>query len=222
MRSHQNPLFREEHDAHADLTRIESPTVFVDIRKPTTKREIRDARRTKTAAEVMDGFDEETSIHALTKGQFSLYDVLTAITEIIGPASLDISTWTASKTDVGVVCDWLGEGRILSSRWLVDLTFQRRTPEVATQIRRLFGDDAIRVAQNHAKLAVLTNDRWSVIVQTSMNLNFNPRFESFTAANDPELSKFYRDIFDEVWKRQSRKLASAKPWEITKHYTEEM
>ena len=222
MRTHQNPLFEKEHTPHADLTTIEAPTVFVDRRKPTSGRQIRDARRIATAAEVLADFGKDSSIHALTKGQFSLLDVLSALVEKTGPAHLDISTWTAASTDVGVVCDWLQGGRIVSSRWLVDLTFQRRTPEVADQIRKLFGRDAIRVAQNHAKLALLTNSEWSVVVQTSMNLNFNPRFESFTASHDPELCNFYRGIFDEVWKRQPRQLAGARPADISKHFTNDI
>jgi hypothetical protein len=218
MKDHRNPLTASKSEPHADLTTLETPTVFLD-RRPIAKREIRDARRTKTAAEALDGFDHQTTVHALTKGQFSLLDVLTAITEITGPCALDISTWTAAKTDVGVVCDWLQAERITASRWLVDLTFQRRTPSVAMQIRNLFGPDAIRVAQNHAKLALLRNDEWSVVIQTSMNLNFNPRFENFTASDDPELCQFYQGIFDEVWKRQSRKLAYGRPREISKHFT---
>jgi hypothetical protein len=221
MKSHQNPLFEAEREPHADLTQIDRPTVFV-TRRTRTKREIRDARRLDTAAEALADFDRDTQIHGLTKGQFSLLDVLTAIIQKTGPAHLDISTWTAAKTDVATVCNWLNSGAIESSRWLVDLTFQRRTPEVADQIRRLFGPDAIRVAQNHCKLSLLGNAEWAIVIQTSMNLNFNPRFENFTVAHDPALHAFYTDIFDHVWKRQPRHIADARPWDIIKHFESDL
>lgn len=223
MRTHQNPLFADQADAHADMSTLESPTVFVDRRRgKTAKRMIRDARRMDTAAEAVADFDHETTIHGLTKGQFSLIDVLTALIKTTGPASLDISTWTAAKTDVTTVCQWLRTGGLTSSRWLVDLTFQRRTPELATLIRELFGREAIRVAQNHCKFAILRNEEWAVVVQTSMNLNFNPRFENFTVAHDEELAGFYGEIFDEIWEKQSRSIASNRPYDIHKHFANDL
>lgn len=218
MKTHQNPLFKDAFTPHAETEDLESPTVFVDRRKRHHKRDIRNLRRSQTAADAVADFDKTTSIHGLTKGQYSLLDIITHVTHKTGPCHLDISTWTAAKTDVQAVCDWLNSGHITSARWLVDLTFQRRTPEIATQIRRLFGDDAIRVAQNHCKLSVLTNAEWSVVIQTSMNLNFNPRFENFTLQHDPELASFYTQLFDEIWTRQSRSIASARPYDIHKHF----
>lgn len=222
MKTHQNPLFSDETQAHADLTTLESPTLLVDKRRPTGKRLLRDLRRQQTAAQAMADFGHETRIHGLTKGQFSLLDLITSTIDTIGPSHMQISTWTAAKTDVRTCCEWMKAGQILSSRWLVDLTFQRRTPELAHTIRELFGAESIRVAQNHCKLVLLHNDDWRVVIQTSMNLNFNPRFENFTVAHDPDLHAFYGGIFDEVWQRQPRDLASANPYTITKFFISEM
>jgi len=220
MKTHKNPIGAKE--PHAALTEIESPTVFVRKKKPTAKRLIRDARRAETAAAAVADFSTDVTIHGLTKGQFSLIDLMNALIEHAGSVSVDISTWTAAKTDVTTVCEWLRSGRVTSSRWLVDLTFQRRTPELATLIRDLFGPDCIRVAQNHCKLAVLRNAKWAVVIQTSMNLNFNPRFENFTVAHDPELAKFYGTIFDEVWQKQSRATVEDRPYDIHKHFANDL
>jgi hypothetical protein len=51
-----------------------------------------------------------------------------------------------------------------------------------------------------------------------MNLNFNPRFENFAIAHDPEIFDFYGAILDEVWQRQSRAVADQRPYDIHRHF----
>jgi hypothetical protein len=219
MKTHQNPLFDKanDNDAHADLSRLQCPTVLLDQRKRSARREVRDARRSNTAREAIDGFGQECSIHALTKGQFSLLDVLDAIVATTGPVEVNISTWTAARLDIHVLSEWLKVGRVHGVRWLVDMTLHRRDPLITQQIRDLFGKNSMRVAMNHAKITLLTNDEWSVVVQSSMNLNMNPRFEQIQIAHDPELCQFYMDFFNEVWAKQS--ISQYKePWRKTNRH----
>ena len=161
-------------------------------------------------------------IYGFTKGQFSVVDLLQESLRITGKAALTVSTWTAAQTDVSTVIDFVESGFCDSARWLVDLTFQRRSPELAQRIRDAFGADAIRVGKNHAKFFMIRNNEWDVICQTSMNLNFNPRFENFSIRNDPGLCDFHQTIFDEIWRNQKRTMATARPYEIQKHFLNEM
>jgi hypothetical protein len=112
--------------------------------------------------------------------------------------------------------------QISDAKWLVDLTFQRRTPELAHQIRQTFGPDCIRVAQNHAKFALLGNEDWKIWISTSMNLNFNPRFENFLLRHDPEMYQFHLDVIAEIWGRQSPKMANQTPYKIEKHFRDDL
>lgn len=215
-----NPLLFETKDPVVDVAKIESPTVL--FRKRNIKREIKDARRAASAREAIAGFTKGMELYGFTKGQFSLIDLYRAIIEITGPVHLSVSTWTAAHQDVTFVMDFLKERRLLSARWLVDLTFQNRSPALANQIRTMFGIDAIRVARNHAKFGLLQNDEWQVVVQTSMNLNTNPRFENFNVADDPEMAQFLGKILDEIWKRQPRELAGQRPADIKRHFADEL
>lgn len=201
-----NPLLRPPIEPTADLTDFDSPAV---LRRSTMKAELRDARRAKTAAEAIGPISREIEIYGFTKGQFSIVDVVNHVLDQIGPARLDLCTWTAANNHITKVLQLVDAGRIIASRWLVDLTFNRRAPQLAHRIREVFGDDAIRVAQNHAKFLLLGNDEWKVVIRTSMNLNFNPRFENFQLAHDPELYRFHTQILDEVWRLQPRSLQDA-------------
>ena len=146
LQPNKNPLlFDHLEEAHAKPEELTSPTVFVrrgSGKKRSARRAIRDARRLETATEAIADFGPDVQIHGLTKGQFSLIDLIAAVLEHIGPATLDISTWTAAATDVTIVCQWLKAQHITKSRWLVDLTFQTRPPELATLIRELFGRES--------------------------------------------------------------------------------
>lgn len=221
LKTYDNPLLSEAVLPTANTETIQSPNIF--RRKRTTHRRIiRDARRVKSASEALDGFDHDTEIYGFTKGQFSVIDVLQHLIGITGPASIVISTWTAANADVSTVLDFVDSGELVSARWLVDLTFQRRTPELASRIRQVFGRDSIRVAKNHAKFALITNADWKIMIQTSMNLNFNPRFENFSVAHDPELHDFHQTIIDELWDSQSTSLADQKPYDIHKFFDANM
>lgn len=216
----ENPLLSESTPT-TDTTAFDAPATFKRKRN-TVNRELRDQRRIKTAAEALVGFDDTVQIYGFTKGAFSVIDLITELVKVTGPADLTISTWTAAKLDITRVLEFCESGAIRSARWLTDLTFQRRTPELANRIRDVFGKDAIRVAKVHSKFALISNDKWKIVLQTSMNLNFSPRFENFSVAHDPELYDFIDAIVSEVWNKQSKSKAFDNPHAIEKHFYEDL
>lgn len=222
-----NPLLGKKSEPTADLTDIAAPTVHrrsIAAARAMTKREIVDMRRAANAAEAIGTLTKDTEVYGFTKGQFSVIDILHHCLTHTGPgANLQISTWTAANSDITTVLDLCNCGRLGRARWLVDLTFNRRSPELAQRIRDVFGDDAIRVAKNHAKFMLLSDeqpDGWRFVIRTSMNLNFNPRFENFQLGHDPEMYDFHNAILDEVWAKQRRSVqdTTTKPYDIEKHF----
>jgi len=180
------------------------------------KRLILDLRRQQSAAEAVEQLDRDgTSVYGLTRGQFSLVDLIRAILQKTGPASLWISTWTAAGTDVSTMAELMHSGDIVSCRWLVDATFVRRCPSLVATIRDRFGRDAIRVTRTHAKFALIVNHEWKVALRTSMNLNENPRLESFEVGHDPQLAGFLTDAMRDLWEKQPRSLQDATHTEQT-------
>jgi hypothetical protein len=193
------------------------------LKKPkSAKRDIRDLRRKQTAAQAVSGLDVDTEIFGFTKGQFSSIDLIEAVIgEIKAPAEyMAISTWAAAKTDVHQTLDMMHSGKVKSARWLIDYTFQRRMPGLAQEIRSCFGEEAIRVAKNHAKFTLIQSGNWRIVIRTSMNLNYNPRFEDFTIAHDPQLFDFINGILNEVWRKQDKRLAFENAGKIESHFDE--
>ena len=151
------------------------------------------------ARDALADFDRGMETYCLTFGQFSLMDAVEAILEKTGSADVAIATWTAGAADLSRSAESLHNGNIRSLRLVVDCSFGQRQPGYLAQVRRLFGDEAIRSTRTHAKYAVITNDEWSVAVRTSMNLNENPRLESIEVSDDPDLAGFLLRVTDEIF-----------------------
>lgn len=179
-------------------------------RKISASRKIEDQRRAASAAAVVAELERDgTELVGLTRGQFSLTDLVEAVLTKTGPAELGISTWTAASASVEAMLRLMQSGQVTGCRWLVDVTFTRRVPALAAEIRRQFGNDAIRVTRTHAKFVTVVNQEWQVAIRSSMNLNQNPRVESYEMGHDPELCGWLVGVLDDVWAKQSRRMAEA-------------
>ena len=202
MQIPSNPLLKTSVPVTIAPDCIENDVIKRPIKRKTADIIRQDNANTAIAKLERDGME----LFGLTKGQFSLSDLLQAVLDKTGPAALAISTWTAAHADVERMMQLLESGKIVSCRWLVDQTFTRRAPALAAEIRRKFGDDAMRVTRTHAKFATITNQIWQVAIRSSMNLNQNPRLESFQLGHDPELCKFLDDALDNIWEKQPKSL----------------
>ena len=210
----QNTLFRCP-SGEVDLSKLTTKAVHKRALR-TAKREIRDVRKVKCAAEAIEGLDHETEIFGFTRGQFSLLDLIVAVQRITGPCHLSLSTWTAAQHELDSLYALLQRGDITGSRWLIDYSMARREPAMTAQLRERFGWNNIRVAQVHAKFQVFQNADWKIVLRSSMNLNMNPRCEDFQIAHDPELANFLNGILDEIFAKQPKELADSKPYDIIK------
>jgi hypothetical protein len=200
-----NPFLSDSAPPVVDPLVIETPV----LKRPIpSRRLIEDQRRAQSAAEAIAQLERDgTELVGLTRGQFSLSDLIEAILNKTGPASLSISTWTAAHSSVATMLELLQSGKIKGCRWLVDVTFVRRVPQLVAQIRKDFGDDAIRVTKTHAKFATIANESWQVAIRSSMNLNQNPRMESYEIGHDPQLCAWLEGVLSDVWRNQPRQLA---------------
>lgn len=211
-----NPLLVASAPPVVDPLAISTPVIK---RKIPASRKIEDQRRAASAAAVVAELERDgTELVGLTRGQFSLCDLVEAVLARTGPAQLSVSTWTAASASVEAMLRLLQSGQITGCRWLVDTTFVRRVPALVAEIRKQFGGDAIRVTRTHAKFVTVRNDEWQVAIRSSMNLNQNPRMESYEMGHDPELCNWLVGVMDDVWAKQSRRMAEASHTEQTQWF----
>jgi len=126
----------------------------------------------------------------VSRGQFSLLDMIHAILERTGPASVMFTSWSTGMNDAEQMAWLLREGHIRTLRFFSGNGFQDRHPEYVVKLRALFGDDCVVTAELHCKIAVIVNDGWAVCVRSSCNLNRNPRIEQFDVDDSRPMAEF--------------------------------
>jgi hypothetical protein len=159
-------------------------------------REFRHGMRGESAANAIGDLYKGCEIFGLTKGDFSMIDVLRHCLSHTGPADVTIGTWTAAHADVKQAERLLSDGRINSFRMLVDRSFPSRQPGYFKQVLQAFGKDAIRMARFHAKFLLIRNEEWDLCVRTSMNLNMNQRIENYEISDDVEMCGYMEQIVE--------------------------
>lgn len=153
----------------------------------------------ESAVDAVRGLAPGGRIVGVTKGQFSLLDLIEAVLTHTGPAAVTVSTWTPGRAEMERVIDMLRHRRIESFRLLVDRSFPTRQPQYMELIRRLVPASEIRMTRTHAKFALITAGDWRVTIRTSMNFNANPRFEQFDLDDDAEIYGFFDGLVESLF-----------------------
>lgn len=173
------------------------------------RRTVRRTINAASAAEAVGPISKGMEVYGLSKGQFSLVELVQHVLDATGPAHVVVSTWTAAGADLAHTRALIDDGRILSARWLVDFSFPSRQPAYAAILREQFGDEAVRCTANHAKFVMVRNADWNVVVRTSMNLNLNRRLESYEISDDADLADWLEVVVAEAFDGGASTLAEA-------------
>lgn len=140
------------------------------------------------------------SWHVISGGNV---DSLSYLQHLLGAGPFDhviLSTWCMSLEDVKQLADWLHSGRIA----LLDLYVGEIFPsqyaaafELLCQVIREHGAGRVAVFRNHAKVTVAASHQRGeyLVVESSANLNTNPRTEQTAITASLELAVFYADFF---------------------------
>ena len=164
-----------------------------------SRREVRRSLAEPIAAAAIGTLTPGCELYGLTKGQFSLVDVVVALLAQTGPANVVVSSWTAAGSDISFANQLLTDGRICSLRFIMDYSFQTRQPAYCAALLERFGAGAIRATKTHAKFVLITNEKWNISVRTSMNLNENRRMENFEISDDAGLMAYLMGFVEEVF-----------------------
>jgi len=146
-----------------------------------TKRAVRRrARAIETfgnAADAIGPITADTNVFLLTRGQFSMIDIVRHVLADLGPAAVSLWTWAIADYEVEVLGGLMADRNVTAARLILDRSAEHRNAPIVRHWRQQFGDDTVRVCKNHAKIARVWTPTLRVLIRGSMNLNYNPRFE---------------------------------------------
>ena len=162
------------------------------------KRHLLIATEKQNCSDVLGSIKHGESVYAFTGGQFSFINVLEHLLDITGAADVKIMTWSAGDADLQYARKFLESKRIKDIKFLIDFSFPTRQPAYCQRILELF-PMSVKATNLHAKMIVVSNDKWNFTVRTSMNLNHNKRFENLEVVEGKEITDFHNEIFDTIW-----------------------
>lgn len=147
-----------------------------------------------SASEIARRVKKGSRIIGLTRGQFSLIDLIHAILVEVGGGDVVVVTWSAGIKDANTV-KWMLDTELIRSFMLVtDHSYKTRQAKYALALSDLFGDENIRTSEIHAKFTTIRSGDLFITIRTSMNLNANKTCESFEIDESKEVFDFYHDF----------------------------
>jgi hypothetical protein len=145
-------------------------------------------------------FKDGDSYHFITGGDV---DALSYLKLILRAQKLEyclFSTWCMAQEDVWQLNDWLEAGQIKKIDAYVGEIFPgsyKNEYELLKPIIEKYGG-RVAVFRNHSKIFAGYGKKFYFGIQTSANINTNPRTENGCITIDKAIYDFYKDYFDGI------------------------
>jgi hypothetical protein len=163
--------------------------------------ETRRAKSEAVLAEILPAdLEEGASYHVISHGDVDALSYLAhAIAGRERVAWCLVSTWCMARADVERLDRWMAEGKVGRVDWYVGEIFPNQYVdeyELVKAVAKRTGG-RVCVARNHSKvlLAVDEPSGYYVAIESSANVNTNPRIEQATMTRSRELVDFYAEFY---------------------------
>lgn len=142
------------------------------------------------------------SWHVMSRGDIDSLSYLRHI--LAGVSHLDhvlMSTWCIARNDLTEIAGWLESGKIDKFELYAGEIFPGSYGDEYEQFAKMceaYEGCRLVIAKNHSKITLCKVDDYAIVVESSANVNTNPRIEQSTLHNNAELHAFYLDFFSGV------------------------
>lgn len=149
-------------------------------------------------------FKNGESYHFITAGDVDSLSYLKAILRQQNCAHVLLSTWCMAAEDIFQLREWLSEGRIGKLDVYVGEIFPSTYRVEFAMLREMYDNGGIAgggrlvVFRNHSKIYAGIGDKFAFGIETSANVNTNPRTENGCITITEEIYRFYKEYFDGI------------------------
>lgn len=145
-------------------------------------------------------FEDGCAYHCISFGDV---DSLTYLRHIVKQQRLDyvmLSTWCMAMEDAIEIAEWIKRGMIGRVDFYVGEMFKNGYRGVRDAIEAIARSCGGRVARfrNHSKVMAGFGERFAFTIESSANINTNPRTEQTVVTIDYGLARFYKEFFDGI------------------------
>jgi hypothetical protein len=162
--------------------------------------QLRRAKGEKSLAEILPArFEAGDSWHVISHGDV---DALSYLAHAIKATHFDyvaLSTWCIARADIEQITAWLDAGLIDQFELYAGEIFPNQYGdeyELMQGLVRTYGSRMV-VAKNHSKVTLACNleENYYLAIESSANVNTNPRIEQTAIHASRELFEFYKEFF---------------------------
>lgn len=161
-------------------------------------------RRAYSEVELLDmmghDFRDGESYHVISGGDI---DSLSFLKVILRQQDLEyclLSTWCMALADVDEIASWIREGKIKSMDCYVGEIFPGSYYAEYAKLKEVIHAIGGRVAvfRNHSKVYAGYGKKFAFAIESSANVNTNPRAENTCITIGKEIYAFYREYYDGI------------------------
>lgn len=145
-------------------------------------------------------FEKGVSYHVISHGDVDSLTYLRMIVKQQKIKYMVLSTWCMSITDIEEIKSWIEKGYINRVDFYVGEIFTSRYAKEFVVLKDLCKATGSRVAlfRNHSKVMAGFGERFDFVIESSANVNTNPRCEQTTIILDRELAIFFKEFYDGI------------------------
>ena len=177
---------------------------IVDVKSGTTaiKRRNRHLTRRAKSEEVLrsvlpDYVDTGDSYHVISSGDVDSMSFMTFYMVNYTFDDVLISTWVIADSDIDNLIDLMKNGRIKKLKLCLGEIYPGTYPAEYSRLLKMRDEFNFQmvVARNHSKIMLMKNSDMDLVIESSANVNTNPRMEQTAIHNDKGLYDFYNEFF---------------------------
>ena len=144
--------------------------------------------------------EQGASYHVISNGDIDSFSYLMWILRMQKVRRLLCSTWCMARLDIEEFHRQIMLGRIGELSFYVGEIFPGSYPEEYSEICEVCRDSGGRVAvfRNHSKVMAGHGEKFSFVIESSANINTNPRTEQTVITINTELTNFYFEFYEKI------------------------
>ena len=159
----------------------------------------RNAKNRKELTKAVGTLQEGKSTYTFSSGKWSSHELLAYVLIQTGPADVWITTWSCTEEPLRMLVKMKQNGMINNIRCL----FGDRVPVMSPNAWQLakYNFTDIKLSHCHAKVQVIRNEQWGVVIMGSANFTINPRWEAGVVCCDKNVADEFAKGIDEAMKK---------------------
>lgn len=153
--------------------------------------------------EIVNSIEKNNVIAFNSKGKFSLYNLVENAAEKLGGTSeISIETYGLSEPAIRKLANMKFKGQLVKLNCVLDYRIQQRQPKAFKLISSIA--DEIGYNESHAKITVIENPKFNLVIVGSQNWTRNTKHEAGVILCIAPVAEFYKKyILNQIYESRT-------------------